>query len=191
MERRVSVLGALVLGFLVCPTDAHAHCHDAFAAAEIDSKRLSRTECRSFIMEDYTNAWGNEQRAAEDLLAPDAEITFEESKPVRYSGAEALRRLKADQAKFKGTYYTPVITSASHVGFEAGDHHQDAEVENLARVSWTGVVRCKSTGCKNETSERVTAILSRTGQGKAARWRIISAYITRTPIKPAPSSSPG
>jgi len=190
MERRVSVLGALVLGFLVCPATARADCHDGKAFAELNAKGLSRTSCRAFVQEDYTNAWGNEQMAAEGLLMPDAEITFEESKPARYAGPEALRKLQADQAKFRGTYYTPVITGGSHFKFEPGDNHHDdpyAYAENLARVSWTGVARCKKAGCENETSERVTAILARKGEGKAARWRILAAYVTRTPIKPAPS----
>lgn len=187
MVRRVCIPGALLLALVLCPRDVRAHCHDARAAAENSAKKLSRAECRSFVLIDYTEAWGNEQRSADDLLTPDAEIAIEESPVQRYRGAEARKKFKDDQAKYRGTYYTAVVTSGSHVSLEP-DGGDGVKAENLARVTWTGVVRCIQAGCGKDVAETVVAILVQQGRSmdKRPRWKIVSASIRRTEISPPP-----
>jgi hypothetical protein len=187
MVRRVCIPGALLLALVLCPRDARAHCHDPRALADNKTKGLSRAECRSFVLVDYTEAWGNEQRSADDLLTPDAEIVIEESPLKRYRGAEARRKFREDQVKFRGTYYTPVVTGGSHVSLEP-DGGEGLEAENLARVTWTGVVRCVQAGCGKDVAETVVAILVQQGRSmdQRPRWKIVSASIQRTEIKPPP-----
>ena len=191
MARRVCVVfAALLAGLLVCPTRAQADCHDGRGLAAIQSKRLARSECRSFVLVDYTEAWGDAGRSADDLLTPDAEVVVEESPVQRYRGAEARRKFTADQTAFRGTYYTAVVTSGSHVTLQPHDDHGD-DVQNLARVSWTGVVRCREAGCGKDITETVTAILVRNPaipeKDRRPKWRIVSASITRRKIEPPPT----
>ena len=190
MVRRVCIPGALLLALVLCPRDARAHCHDPKAVAASNAKGLSRAECFSFVLVDYTEAWGNEQRSADDLLTPDAEIAIEESPVKRYKGAEAQRRLKQDQARFRGTYYTAVVVSGSHVSLEP-DGGEGVEAENLARVTWTGVVRCVQAGCGKDAAETVVAVLVKQGRSmdQRPRWKIVSASIQRMEIKPPPGAA--